>query len=101
MTEEADSITLIGSGGAGPVAAVAAALAGDAVSNLALDTGNFRFAKLTDYRDVNFLPGAVKYGDLPAVLNLCSPKATFVRTAKKPSGDEAIVDWVKWAVGQG
>ena len=100
MAEEADTITLIGSGGAGPLAAVAAALAGETVTNLALDTGSFRFAQLTDYRDANFLPGAVKYGDLPAVLNLCSPKATFVRTAKEPAGDDEIVAWVKWAVGQ-
>ena len=101
MTEEADTITLIGSDGAAPLAAVAAALAGDAVTNLALDTGGFRFATLTDYRDVNFLSGAVKYGDLSGVLNLCSPKSTFVRTAEEPAGYEAIVAWVKWAVGQG
>ena len=36
-----------------------------AIGRAAIDTGGFRFAKLRSTRDVNFLPGAVKYGDLP------------------------------------
>jgi hypothetical protein len=38
---------------------------------IAIDTGGFRFVDLKSYRDPNFLPGAVKYGDLPALLASC------------------------------
>ena len=38
---------------------------------------------LSQYRDVNLLPGAVKYGDLPSLLALCAPtpvrKRVFLR----------------------
>jgi hypothetical protein len=35
-----------------------------------VDTAGFRFANLTEFDDANFLPGAVKYGDLPGMLAL-------------------------------
>src|SRR5205085_399940 len=69
-------VTLVGLGGAGPW--VAAARAQSAETRLpfsgtmraAIDTAGFRFAKLKSARDINFLPGIVKYGDLPALLAL-------------------------------
>ncbi len=33
----------------------------------------FRFANLTDVYDINFLPGAAKYHDLPGLLALSAP----------------------------
>ena len=36
-------------------------------------TDGFRFAQLADAWDRDFLPGAVKYGDLPALLALGLP----------------------------
>ena len=39
----------------------------------AIDTGGFRFGKLADVYDLNFLPGGVKYGDLPGILALATP----------------------------
>jgi Abhydrolase family len=51
----------------------ATALNRDLVSSLAVDTRGYRFGSITDIRDVNLLPGAVKYGDLPAFLALCAP----------------------------
>jgi hypothetical protein len=56
----------------------ARALVGSAVNLGAIDTGGFRFVDLTSYRDVNFLPGAVKYGDLPALLALSAPHRLWI-----------------------
>lgn len=58
---------------AGPVAAAAAFQAGTAVDQLAIGTGGFRFASLTDAFDAMMTPGAVKYGDVPALLALAAP----------------------------
>lgn len=58
---------------AGPIVAAARAVAGSAIDRIAVDTGGFRFARLTDYRDPNFLPGGAKYGDLPGLLALGAP----------------------------
>lgn len=66
-------LDLVGLNGAGPWAAAAKAQAGDAIHCLAIDTAGFRFASITDLQDVNFLPGAVKYGDLPGLLALGAP----------------------------
>jgi hypothetical protein len=59
--------------GTAPAAALALAQAGDSVDRAAIDTRGFRFLKLTDYLDANFLPGGAKYGDLPGVLSLAAP----------------------------
>jgi dienelactone hydrolase len=66
-------VILIGANGAGPVAAAARAVAGAAVTKAVIDTKGFRFAGLRSFRDPDFLPGAVKYGDLPGILALSAP----------------------------
>jgi hypothetical protein len=48
------------------------------VNRAAIDTGGFRFGKLTDYRDANFLPGGAKYGDLPGMLSLAAPAKLWI-----------------------
>lgn len=69
-----ERITIVSLDGAGPIAIAAAALAPQGVINkLAVNTSGFRFGKLLDYRDPNFLPGGAKYGDLPAMLALAAP----------------------------
>jgi len=73
-----EHIHLVGVNGAGPWVAAARALAGADVDSAAIDTGGFRFAGLESYRDVNFLPGAVKYGDLPALLALSAPQRLWI-----------------------
>jgi dienelactone hydrolase len=57
-------------GGAAPWGVAAIAMSGtqDQVYRSLIDTQGFRFASVTSYRDANFVPGAVKYGDLPALL---------------------------------
>jgi hypothetical protein len=54
------------------------AVTGNEVDCAAIDTGGFRFANLPSYRDVNFLPGALKYGDLPSLLALSAPKRLWI-----------------------
>ncbi len=68
-----EEVQIIGLGGAAAWVAAACAQAGRAVDRIAVATDGFRFGKVTNIRDLNFLPGAVKYGDLPAVLALCAP----------------------------
>ncbi len=65
-------VHLVGVNGAGPIVASAGAIAGRAIDSLAVDTQGYRFGNITEVRDVNLLPGAVKYGDVPAILALCS-----------------------------
>ena len=76
--ERAGQIDLIGVNGAAPWAAAASALAGGAVDRLAVDTQSFRFIELESYRDPDFVPGAVKYGDLPGILSLSAPRPIWV-----------------------
>ena len=61
-----------------PIALAARAVAGAAIQNLAVNTGGFRFARLTDFRHPSFIPGAVKYGDVPGLVALNAPQATWV-----------------------
>ncbi|NQT12359.1 MAG: hypothetical protein HQ582_06415 [Planctomycetes bacterium] len=68
-----EKLHLVGLNGAGPLAAAARAIAGAALDRAVVDTGGFRFRSLKSYRDVNFLPGAVKYGDVPGLLSLSAP----------------------------
>ncbi len=72
-------IQLLALDGTAPIAAAAAALCGDAVQDLAIDTQSFRFGKVLDLHDPNFLPGGAKYGDVPGMLRLASDKSPWVR----------------------
>lgn len=69
----ANKVYIAGAEGAGPVAAAAGAMLHGAVSGVAVDLEGFQFQKLTSPWDVNFVPGAVKYGDVAALLKLCAP----------------------------
>lgn len=75
---EPKAVNLIGTNGAGAIVAAARAIAGDAVDKAAIDTAGFRFQNARSYRDVNFVPGAVKYGDLPGLLSLSAPHALWI-----------------------
>jgi len=61
-----------------PIVAAAAALSGDAVSALVVDTGKFRFQKTPSIRDASFLPGAGRFGDVPGLLALAAPRKLFL-----------------------
>jgi hypothetical protein len=73
-----EKVLLVGIGGAGPLAAAARAQAVDAVDRLVVDTGGFRFADITSIDDLDFLPGATKYGDVEALIALSAPHELWV-----------------------
>ena len=78
-------VDLVGLNGAGHWTAAAAALARDAVTRVAIDTAGFRFSRLNDVYDVDFVPGAAKYHDLPALLALAAPTRLWLAgEGKKP-----------------
>jgi dienelactone hydrolase len=71
-------VALVGVNGAGPLVAAARAQAGGAVTRAFVDTRGFRFAALGSFRDPDFLPGALKYGDLPGMLSLSAPNELWL-----------------------
>lgn len=66
----AKAIRLVARGPAAPIGTAAAFLAKDALAAADVEATEFRFASVADYRDASFLPGALKYGDLPALRRL-------------------------------
>lgn len=63
-------ISVIGTGGAGPLVAAASSQFGNQVSRVWVETSGFRFAKVDDLHAPNFLPGGARYFDLPGFLAL-------------------------------
>lgn len=72
------STDLVGLNGAGRWAAAARALCGGAIDHAAIDTSGFRFGRVSDIHDLDFLPGGAKYGDLPGMLALAAPAPTLL-----------------------
>jgi dienelactone hydrolase len=72
-------VLVMADGAAAAWAAGARALAGPEVTRAALDLGGFRFGQVDAIDSPDFLPGAVKYGDVPALLALSTPAALWVR----------------------
>ena len=91
-------IFLIASGSTAPIAAAAAALAGEAVDGVAIEAADEHpFAKITAWRDPNLLPGAVKYGDLAALLKMIAPRPVIVfkTDAERAAAIEKLVNAAK------
>ncbi len=90
-------IFLVGNGRTAPIAAAAAALAGDAMDGLAIEASEHPFAAITDWRDPNLLPGAVKYGDLAALLKMIAPRPVilFKTEAERTAAIEKFVNAAK------
>ena len=80
--QQPDSVRLLGTGSAALWAVPAAVLAGSVIDDFAIDNGDSRFANVTSYRDVNFVPGGVKYGDLPALVALRAPHSITVASSE-------------------
>lgn len=80
-------VDIVGIDGAGPWVLAAGAIARDHLSSIAASTNGFRFSQITDIRDPQLLPGAVKYGDLPTLVGLCAPVPIWLggEAAKLPS----------------
>jgi dienelactone hydrolase len=71
-------LTLLGFDGAGPWVAAARAQAGSSIDAAALDTAGFRFGRILDLHDPDFLPGGAKYGDIPTLLALGAPGPLWI-----------------------
>src|SRR5205085_2301326 len=71
-------VAVAGFGGSGPIVAAARALSGEAIDRAVVDNAGFRFGKLLDFRDPNFLPGGAKYLDLPGFLALSAPQSLWL-----------------------
>jgi dienelactone hydrolase len=91
--EKTKTLHLAGFGQAGPWVLLARGLCGDAVARTAADADGFRFDTVHDVNDPMLLPGAVKYGGLPALAGLCAPGELYVH-----NGHGAGLDgWTKEA----
>jgi dienelactone hydrolase len=66
-------VHLIGNGKAGPWVLLARGLCGDSVARTAADVNKFRFDSVRKMTDEMMLPGALKYGGLPALAGLSAP----------------------------
>lgn len=77
------SVVVAGFGGAGPIVAAARAVAGSAIDRAVVDSGDFRFGQLLDFRDPQFLPGGAKYFDLPGLLTLGAPSPLWLASNEK------------------
>jgi hypothetical protein len=73
MTPKIKTLHVVGWEGAGPWVAAARALAGDAVMRTAIDMNQFRFEMVKSTSDEMMLPGAIKFGGVPAFVALCAP----------------------------
>ena len=79
------TVTVLGRGGAGPWVAAARVQAGGLIDRAVIDTGGFRFAKISTLDDINLLPGGAKYLDLPGILALSAPhKLVLLGEGEKP-----------------
>jgi dienelactone hydrolase len=98
--EKTKTVHLVGWEKAGPWALLARALCGDAVARTAADGDGFRFDNVTTPGDEMLLPGAVKYGGLPAFTALCAPAELYLHHHQGTGSGK----WVKEAyeaAGQG
>ena len=78
QTAPSAKIDLVGLDGAGRWAAAARAQAGSLIERAVLDTADFRFASLNEFDHPDFLPGGAKYLDLPGMIALSAPSATWI-----------------------
>lgn len=73
------SVKVVADSGAESIAlAACAAGKADSVKSIQIADDDFRFADITSYRDANFTPGAVKYGDLPGLVEAVKAGGTTV-----------------------
>ena len=78
-------LCLVADSAAAPAAIAAGTLAGEAVDQLIVRTDGVRLGDVKHYSDVNFVPGAVKYFDLPGLMALRAPAKTAVLGDSKKS----------------
>jgi dienelactone hydrolase len=83
-TTNVNSVSLIGWEEFGPIAVLAVAATQGKLNlrKVAVDLNQFRFENITKTDDPMMLPGAVKYGGLPAFLAMCAPSEVLAHNHK-------------------
>jgi hypothetical protein len=76
--EKTKAVHLVGHKKAGPWVLLARGLCGTGVARTAADCDGFRFEKVRTSDDEMMLPGALKYGGLPALAALAAPGELYV-----------------------
>ena len=76
--QEGDQLSVVAFDGDGKYVAGALAVAGTTFDRAAVDTSGFRFANIHSVWDIDMLPGAVKYGDVPGMLSLAQTKVLWI-----------------------
>ncbi|MDB6073417.1 MAG: hypothetical protein JWO89_1057, partial [Verrucomicrobiaceae bacterium] len=79
-------VLVVGGDGAGVIAAATASVAKSSLDGAVVDTEGFRFASLNDQWNPMFVPGAVKYGDVPGLLSTSASLKTVVLGEKEAKG---------------
>lgn len=77
-------ILLLGDQGTSSWSVPAATIAGSIIDHAILKTEGSRYGDVRHFKDKNFVPGAVKYGDIPSLIALRSPHRTTVVGEQKP-----------------
>jgi dienelactone hydrolase len=89
--EKVKTVHLVGFEKAGPWVLLARGLCGDAVTRTAADFDGFRFDKVRTTNDEMMLPGALKYGGLPALAALAAPGELYVHNYRNTGSGQ----WLK------
>lgn len=80
--KDTKEIDLLGLDKAGPWVVLARGLCGSAVKRTAADLDQFRFEQVKSFDDDMMLPGALKYGGLPALAALSAPHEVLLHNSK-------------------
>ncbi len=93
------AVHLAGFDAAGPWVALARGLCGDAVGRTAADLNGFRFEQVKDFDHEMMLPGALKYGGLPALAALAAPHELYLHNVRG-AGPATLLEAAYRAAGQ-
>src|SRR5262249_37987015 len=88
--EKTKTVHLVGFDKAGPWVILARGLCGDAVARAGADYNQFSFAAVKDVGDEMMLPGALKYGGLPAFVGLCAPGELFLHNHHNTGAGQSL-----------
>jgi dienelactone hydrolase len=94
-------VHVVGWESAGPWVVLARALTGDAVARTAADLDGFRFDDVKANDDPMMLPGAVKYGGLPAFAALCAPGELLLHNHRHTVTGRIVPDAYRAAAADG
>ena len=90
--EKTKAVELVGWEKAGPWVLLARGLCGSAVERTAADLNRFRFDKVRQVTDEMMLPGALKYGGLPALTALSAPHELFLHNTEGTGVERWVSD---------